>query len=351
MGNEKIENVVVTGGAGYVGAVLVPKLLDQGYRVRVIDLFLFGHDVLPENHTRLECVEGDIRDEPLLKKVMAGQDAVIHLACISNDPSFELNPGLSRAINYECFEPLVKSAKSARVGRFIYASTSSVYGISDAADVTEDHPLVPLTDYNKYKGMCEPILLKYHDSDFMTVIIRPATVCGYSPRLRLDLTVNIFTNHAVSNRKILVFGGGQKRPNIHIDDIADLYVELLTRPPEQIGAKTFNAAYENHTIAELAEMVQRIVSRELPELAPIALETVPSNDTRSYHVSSAKIRRELGWAPKRTLEDAVVELCRAFRAGKISNSMTDIRYYNVKTVQASHLSRTTAEAEPQKAVS
>ena len=273
MGKEKIENVVVTGGAGYVGAVLVPKLLEQGYRVRVIDLFLFGHDVLPEDHPRLECVEGDIRDAPLLKQVMTEQDAVIHLACISNDPSFELNPALSRSINYECFGPLVRSAKDAGVQRFIYASTSSVYGISDAADVTEDHPLVPLTDYNKYKGMCEPILLKHHSSDFVTVIVRPATVCGYSPRLRLDLTVNIFTNHAVSNRKILIFGGSQKRPNIHIDDIAELYVNLLTLPAAQIGAKTFNAAYENHTIAELAEMVQRIVSRELPDLGTIALES------------------------------------------------------------------------------
>ena len=348
MGKEKIENVVVTGGAGYVGAILIPKLLDQGYRVRVIDLFLFGHDVLPEDHPHLECVEGDIRDQALLKKVTTDQDAVIHLACISNDPSFELNPALSRSINYECFEPLVRISKDAGVQRFIYASTSSVYGISDAADVTEDHPLVPLTDYNKYKGMCEPLLLKHHSAEFVTVIIRPATVCGYSPRLRLDLTVNIFTNHAVSNRKILVFGGSQKRPNIHIDDIAELYVDLLTRPASQIGGRTFNAAFENHTIAELAGMVQRIVSRELPELGSVALETVPTNDTRSYHVSSARIRRELGWAPKRTLEDAVIDLCRAFRAGKIPDSMTNIRYYNVKMIQASPLGRSSAQEEARK---
>ena len=348
MGKDKIENVVVTGGAGYVGAILVPKLLDRGYRVRVIDLFLFGHDVLPEHHPRLECIEGDIRDQGFLKDVMADQEAVIHLACISNDPSFELNPALSRSINYECFEPLVRIAKDAGVQRFIYASTSSVYGISDAADVTEDHPLVPLTDYNKYKGMCEPILLKHHSAEFVAVIIRPATVCGYSPRLRLDLTVNIFTNHAVSNRKILVFGGGQKRPNIHIDDIAELYVDLLTLPADQISGRIFNAAYENHTIAELAEMVQRIVARELPELGPIALETVPTNDTRSYHVSSERIKRELGWAPKRTLEDAVVGLCRAFHAGKIPDSMTDSRYYNVKTIQASQLSCSSAREEPRK---
>lgn len=337
---QEIRTVVVTGGAGYVGAVLVPKLLAQGYHVRVLDLFLFGHDVLPQGHPRLESIEGDIRDQDILQEIMQGADAVIHLACISNDPSFELDPELSRLINYECFEPMVAIAKEVGIRRFIYASTSSVYGVSDAPEVTEDHPLVPLTDYNKYKGMCEPFLLKYQAPEFTPVIIRPATVCGYSPRLRLDLTVNILTNHAVNNRKIIIFGGSQKRPNIHIDDIAELYVELLTRPTEQIAGQTFNAAYQNFTVRELGEMVRRIVSREMPELQPIALETAPSNDLRSYHVSSERIKRQLGWAPKRTLEDAVVDLCNAFRAGKIPDSMTDIRYYNVKTVQASKLSHT-----------
>jgi len=339
MKSQATRTVVVTGGAGYVGAVLVPKLLDQGYRVRVIDLFLFGHDVLPSSHSRLERIEGDIRDQVVLKKVMRGAEAVVHLACISNDPSFELDPELSRSINFECFEPLVIIAKEAGVRRFIYASTSSVYGVSDAPDVTEEHPLVPLTDYNKYKGMCEPLLLKYQSPEFTTVVIRPATICGYSPRLRLDLSVNILTNHAVNNRKIIVFGGSQKRPNIHVEDIAELYVELLSMPSEKIAGEIFNAAYQNFTIAELAQMVQAVVSRELPELQPIALETSPSNDLRSYHVSSQKIKRVLGWTPRRSLEDAVVDLCRAFRAGRIPNSMTDSRYYNVKTVQASKLSR------------
>jgi nucleoside-diphosphate-sugar epimerase len=223
------------------------------------------------------------------------------------------------------------------VRRFIYASTSSVYGVSDAPEVTEDHPLVPLTDYNKYKGMCEPLLFKYQSPDFTAVTIRPATVCGYSPRLRLDLTVNILTNLAVNNRKITIFGGTQKRPNIHIEDITDLYVDLLERPAEMIAGKTFNAGYQNHTVAELGRIVKSVVSREMPELGPIAVETSPSNDLRSYHVSSDKIKRELGWTPERTIEDAVVDLCRAFRAGKIPNSLSDIRYYNVKTIQASGL--------------
>ena len=331
------ETVLVTGGAGYVGAVLVPKLLAEGYRVRVIDLFLFGEDVLPKEHLALECVKGDIRDQALLRQVMRGADGVIHLACISNDLSFELNPTLSKSINHDCFEPLVAISREAGVRRCIYASTSSVYGVSDAPEVTEEHPLVPLTDYNKYKGMCEPLLLKYQSPDFTTVIIRPATVCGYSPRMRLDLTVNILTNLAVNTRKITIFGGSQKRPNIHIDDVADLYADLLAMPTELIAGKTFNAGYQNHTVAELGEIVRAVVSREMPDLAPIAVETSASNDLRSYHVSSEKIKRELGWTPKRTIEDAVVDLCRAFRAGKIANPLTDIRYYNVKTIQASGL--------------
>lgn len=332
-----MDTVVVTGGAGYVGTVLVPKLLARGHRVRVLDLFLFGRDVLPRQHPVLECIEGDIRDQDLLRRVMPGADAVIHLACISNDPSFELNPGLSKSINFDAFEPLVAISKQSQVRRFIYASTSSVYGMSDATDVTEEHPLVPLTDYNRYKGLCEPIMREHQSPEFTTVIIRPATVCGYSPRLRLDLTVNILTNLAVNNRKVTIFGGTQKRPSIHIDDIAELYMDLLEVPAERIAGETFNAAYHNHTVAELGEMARCVVSREMPHLAPIGVEATESADLRSYHVSSEKIKRVLGWAPRRTVEDAIVDLCSAFRAGKIPNSLTDPRYYNVRTIQASGL--------------
>jgi nucleoside-diphosphate-sugar epimerase len=264
-------------------------------------------------------------------------DAVIHLACISNDPSFELDPALSKSINYDAFEPLVAIAKASGVRRFIYASTSSVYGVSDRPNVTEDHPLVPLTDYNKYKGMCEPILRRYQADDFTTVTIRPATVCGYSPRLRLDLTVNILTNHAVNNRRITIFGGTQKRPNIHIEDVTDLYVDLLAMPAASIAGEIFNCGYQNHTVAELGELVRETVLQEMPQLTPVDLVTSPSNDLRSYHISSEKIERVLGWKPKRTIEDAVVDLCRAFRAGRIPNPMTDISYYNVKAVQAAKL--------------
>ena len=334
-----MKTVLVTGGAGYVGAVLVPKLLRRGYRVKVLDLFLFGEHVLAEHATNpaLTCIKGDIRDQALLRSVLRGSDAVIHLACISNDPSFELNPLLSKSINYDAFRPLVEISRQSGVQRFIYASTSSVYGVSDRENVTEDHPLVPLTDYNKYKGLCEPILLQYQSAEFTTVIIRPATICGYSPRLRLDLTVNILTNLAVNKRKITIFGGQQKRPNIHVEDITDLYADLLEMPSELIAGKIFNAAYQNHTVAELGEMVQTVVQQKMPHLIPIAVETAPSNDLRSYHVSSEKIKRELGFVPKRTVDDAIVDLCTAFQTGLIPNPLDDIHYYNVRTLQASGL--------------
>ena len=211
-----IKTVLVTGGAGYVGAVLVPRLLAEGYRVKVLDLYIYNENIFGaiKNNPALEQFMGDIRDQNLLKEVLPGCDAVIHLACISNDPSFELNPGLSRSINYDAFAPLVQMSKENGVARFVYASTSSVYGVSESPEVTEDHPLVPLTDYNKYKALCEPVLLERQSEDFTPVIIRPATICGYSSRQRFDLTVNILTNHAVNKGKITVFGGAQQRPNI-----------------------------------------------------------------------------------------------------------------------------------------
>jgi nucleoside-diphosphate-sugar epimerase len=328
-----IKRVLVTGGAGYVGAVLVPRLLEHGYAVRVLDLYLYGDDVLQsvETHPLLDQVKGDIRDRGLLERVMGDCDAVVHLACISNDPSFELNPELGKSINYDAFFDLVVVAKDSGVKRFIYASSSSVYGVKSEENVTEELSLQPLTDYSRYKALCEEILLKEQSSDFTTVVLRPATVCGYSPRLRLDLTVNILTNYAVNARRITVFGGAQKRPNIHIADMAAVYLRLLEAAPGSIAGKTFNAGYENHTVGQLAEMIRSVVGRSTEVVV------TPSDDNRSYHISSEKIRRELGFAPAHTIEDAVRGLVDSFEAGRIPNPMTDIRYYNIKTMQARQL--------------
>ena len=327
------QRVLVTGGAGYVGAVLVPKLLDNGYQVKVLDLYIYGSHVLDpvKDNPNLEQVKGDIRDQALLRSVIPGCDAVIHLACISNDPSFELDPELGKSINYDAFIDLVKISKAAGARRFIYASSSSVYGIKDDPNVTEDLPLEPLTDYSKYKALCEDVLLQERAPGFTRLIIRPATVCGYSPRLRLDLSVNILTNHAVTNRRIKVFGGEQMRPNIHIEDMAELYIKSLEWPNAAIDGKIYNVGYHNHKVREIAEIVRGVVGRE------VEIVTTPTDDNRSYHVSSDKIKRELGFAPAHTIEDAVRDLVAAFGAGHIPDSMTDDRYYNIKRMQQLNL--------------
>lgn len=329
MNQNGIKTVLVTGGAGYVGSVLVPKLLSAGYKVKVLDLYMYGDNVLAsvKGNPNLHEIKGDMRNADLLREILPGCDAVIHLACISNDPSFELDPGLGKSINFDCFPDLVTIAKSSGVKRFIYASSSSVYGIKEGVNVTEELELDPLTDYSKYKALCEDILLKERAPGFTTLIIRPATICGYSPRLRLDLTVNILTNLAFNNRKITVFGGTQMRPNLHIDDMCALYLKSLEWEDKKIDGKIFNCGYENHTVSDIATMVKRMVGDD------VEIVTQTTDDNRSYHISSEKIKRELGFIPQRTIEDAVKDLVSAFEEGKIPDSMNNERYYNIKTMQ------------------
>ena len=331
---KSVQKVLVTGGAGYVGSVLVPKLLDKGYQVKVLDLYLYGEDVLDavKDNPNLEQIKADIRDRALLERVIPGTDALIHLACISNDPSFELDPQLGKSINYDAFLGLMEVSKRCGVKRFIYASTSSVYGVKEEENVTEDLPLEPLTDYSKYKALCEEVLLREQSPDFTTIVIRSATVCGYSPRLRLDLVVNILTNLAVNTGRITVLGGQQKRPNIHIEDVTDLYIQLLELPDEIVAGKIFNVGYQNYQILEIAELVRKVVGKEGVEIV-----IRPTTDNRSYHISSEKIKRELGFEPKHSVEDAIRDLYDAFKAGKIPNPLDDIRYYNVKTMLAKGL--------------
>lgn len=319
--------VLVTGGAGYVGSALVPQLLAAGYAVTVLDLYLYGTELFSAHRgPMLREVVGDIRDPKAVEDAMHGVDAVIHLACISNDPSYDLDPALGRSINYDAFRPLVQAAKAAGVKRFVYASSSSVYGVKAERDVHELLPLEPLTDYSKYKALCEEVLAEERAPGFVTVTVRPSTVCGWAPRLRLDLVVNILSAHAWFNRKIRVFGGAQMRPNIHIADMVGVYLDLLTQPDARIDGEIFNAGCENRTVAELATLVQDNVEGD------IGVEIVPTNDNRSYHVSAEKMQRVLGFTTKYTIADAVVGLCEAFADGRVA-AMNDPLYHNITRMQ------------------
>lgn len=327
--------ICVPGGAGYVGSRLVPELLKLGHTVVVYDLYLYGENVFSEcnEYKNLIEVKADLRDFATVDKALQNCDAVIHLACISNDPSFELNPKLGKSINLDSFEPFVQLAKKHGVKRFIYASSSSVYGIKQEPNVVESMPLEPLTDYSKFKAECEKILFKYMSDDFICTVLRPATVCGYAPRQRLDVVVNILTNLAYNTGKIKVTGGTQMRPNIHIEDMVRAYLHVLDCPKEKVQGEVFNVGYHNHTVLALGEMVHKIVSQK----RAVELIVESTNDNRSYHVCSQKIEKQLGFTPKWTVENAISDLVSAFEAGKLPNPLEDIRYVNIKTMKAINL--------------
>ncbi len=329
----KSDNILITGGAGYVGSLLVPELLADGHRVTVYDTLWFGKNFLPTEDPRLTVVQGDIRDSPLFRETVVGHDTVINLACISNDASFELDEDLSTSVNLHAFRPMVLASKESGVRRFIHASSSSVYGVSDSPHVTEDHPLVPLTLYNQYKGETEPMLLDEVSDDFVGVVIRPATLCGYAPRQRLDLSVNILTNHGFHNGVIKVFGGTQMRPNLHVRDMVETYRVILAADDSLVQGEIFNCGFQNMSIAQIADVVAEIVPRYRPDLAEIRIETTPSNDQRSYHVNSEKITRILGFRPSFSVADAVSGLCEAFSAGLLPNSFDDTQYFNVRRMK------------------
>lgn len=325
-----MKNVLLIGGAGYVGTVLTNLLLKKNYNVAVYDLFIFGYDTLKE-HKNLKKIKGDVRNINLLESIVGDFDIIIHLACISNDPSFELNPTLGKSINFDYFEDLVKISKLAKIKKFIYASSSSVYGIKKTPHVTENLNLEPLTDYSKFKVECEKILLSHSDENFISTILRPATVCGYSERQRLDVIVNILTNHAYNNNVIKVFGGNQKRPNIHIKDMARAYLEIIEARNELIKDQIFNVGFENHKVKELAILVDDIFSNQLK------VESFTTDDNRSYHISSEKIKKILNFEPKYTISDAIKDLKFAFQNNLLQNSLNNPIYFNIEQLKKINL--------------
>ena len=327
-------NILVIGGAGYCGSILVPQLLDEGNKVTVYDILWYGSDFLPLDNPNLAVIQGDVRDIEKVSEACQGIDTVLHLACISNDASFDLDEALSTSVNLDAFEPVVVAAKETGVKRFVFASSSSVYGVSEQPDVTEEHPLLPVSLYNKFKGMCEPLLFKHTDENFVGVVYRPATVCGFGPRQRLDVSVNILTNHAVNKGKITVFGGEQLRPNLHIQEYADVCKLLMTAPAEKIANEVFNVGFQNMSIMDIAKTVKKVVEETYPDKDDLPIEVTESDDKRSYHINSDKIKRVLGFEPKYTVEDAVRDLCKAFDEGKLPNSFDDDKYYNIRTMKA-----------------
>ena len=322
--------ILIVGGGGYVGSMLVPYLIEKGYQVGVIDLFIYGEKTI-DNHKNYKKIKGDIRDYKFLKDHIDNYDVIIHLACISNDPSFELNPSLGKSINFDSFEPLVDLSKKRNVKKFIFASSSSVYGIKEKNNVIETDSTNPITDYSKFKLNCEKILLNYKSENFCPFIVRPATVCGYSRRQRLDLIVNILTNYAFHKKVINIFGGDQLRPNIHIKDMIRVYEFFIKEDIDKMSGEVVNAGIENNSVNDLAEIVKKRINNE------IEIKKVPTDDNRSYHISSKKLVKEYNFKFNYTISDAVDDLKYAFDSSKLVNTFKDDKFFNVKLMQKINL--------------
>ena len=306
--------ILVTGGCGFVGTLLTKALLDEGHDIHAYDIMWFGNYL--EEHPRLTVTQGDIRDIDSVP--MEGMDAVIHLANVANDPCSDLNSKLNWEVNVLATKLLVDKAIECGVRQFIYASSGSVYGYKEEEQVTEELSLVPLSDYNKTKMISERVLLSYAD-ELLIQIVRPATVCGYSPRMRLDLSVNILTSQAYNNQKITVFGGSQTRPNIHIRDMVAVYLHFLEKGDSIQGI--YNAGFENLSIMEIAERASAKIQSEIV--------VTESNDPRSYRLNSDKLLAT-GYRQQYNVDDAMEEVLAAFQDGKLKD---EDQYYNIRTMK------------------
>jgi len=341
------QKVLITGGFGYVGSRLTPHLLALGHHVRVLDLMLYtdaGLDALqrdpsfPQWQNRFELIQGDIRDPKPVEEAVAGMDAVIHLAAISNDPTGEIDEILTRQVNFDATGLLLALARAAKVKRFISASSSSVFGVKNEADINEALEPEPITFYSKYKMLGEWLVTAAASPDFCAVNIRPATICGYSPRQRFDLTVNKLTADAVRKRVITVHGGEQRRPNVGMTDMINLYGQLLETDPRKINGRTFNFGFENLKVIEIAKVIQS----ELRDLN-VEIKITDTLDKRDYHISSVKILRELAYRPVSSIRAEVTNLRRALDAGTFPD-VDAAEHYNMKCMKVSRSARAYAFA-------
>lgn len=326
----KSNKVLLIGGGGYVGVELQRVLAESNYQVRVLDTFWYPAGKWDKSNgdfvDHIEYIEGDIRDREVVKKALDGVTSCIHLACISNDPSYELNPNLAKSINFDAFIMFIAEINKSSVKRFVYASSSSVYGIKTEENVTEDLICEPLTDYSKYKVMCEDVALNDISTEICLTIVRPSTVCGYSRRQRFDLVVNILTLSALTNSVINVDGGDQFRPNLHIKDMNAAYKLLLETDPKIIDRKIYNIAGENLTVLGIATKVQSQISDDCE------IRVIPTLDQRSYRVSGKRIELETGFIPKYSVDVAINDLKQAFFSGKYLDLNSEF-YFNIKRMK------------------
>ena len=328
------KKILIFGGSGYVGSKLIVNLLKNNFEVINYDLDLFGKKHLPFKNNSFKHIHADIRDTDKIKQTLSkyNPQIIIHLACISNDPSFLLNSKLSRDVNYKSFISLSKIIKKFNVSRFIFASTASVYGLSKSPKVTENTKLKPITLYNKYKAECEKIFFKKFPKKMEKCILRPSTVCGLSPAMRFDVSVNILTNFACNKQYIKVYGGNQTRPNIHIDDMVRIYLKLvLMKDFKKANGEIFNVGFENLTINNIAIKVKKIVEKIFKKKINIIKEK--SDDIRSYRVNSDKIKKILGFYPKKNVSDAIKEMSIEFKRKKLKDSFTNINYFKIKKLK------------------
>ncbi len=322
----KFKNIFITGGAGYVGSALVPKLLEKGHKITVYDLCFYGNTL--DLHPNLAIIKGDIRDKEKLIKAAENHDVFIHLACISNDPSFDLAPDLGKSINFDAFRNIIEACQKNNAQRLIVASSSSQYGIKPLnMKVTEETEAEPITDYAKYKIQCE-ILLQNTPVNFEYVFVRPATLCGYSRRLRLDLSVNLLTINALIRKKITVFGGLQMRPALNLKDMVRFYELMLEVPGSLINRQAFNIAARNITIKDIAIMVKEVIGDPT-----IEFQVTPSDDQRSYHINCDKAKRVLGFECKYDIPEAIKTLIEAYNKGLIHDGLNNSYYHNVKRMK------------------